>query len=248
MKLSARCPSCEKTVEVGPENSGQTLRCPECRARYTVLGIEDADPVSGEVPILPYVEPPLPGPHRGRDPLPGRRGTVRPWVRLWARLVDWWIWKQLMGVVLMVSGLSPGAEEGSPWTRLLVGLAFHIVALMLWVPVEAFLLSRWGTTPGKWLLRVRVTNGDGSSFSFERALLRSWRVFVRGMALGIWFVEWAMWIVAWRELRRGGQTRWDAAGAHRITHYRVGVIRTAVAITILIGIDLARTYYFLYIA
>jgi uncharacterized RDD family membrane protein YckC len=239
MQPSTRCPSCEKVVEVRDHDAGRTLRCPECDARYTVLGSEGLDPSSEEVPVLPYREP-LPGPHRWRDPLPGRLREVRPWVRLWARIVDWMIWREILWPSMKVSGLLPDTES---WTReswLLLGLGFSCVALLLWVPVEALLLSTWGKTPGKWLLRVDLTGEDGEALSSEQALRRSMHVFVRGMACGLVLLEWVARLLAGFELRRTGKTRWDSAGGHCITHYRVGWTRTLVAVVIVIGPDLVR--------
>gem|GEM_PF-853887 len=55
-----------------------------------------------------------------------------------------------------------------------LGMSFYLgliaAAPFLWIPLEAFLLSRYGTTPGKSLFRMRVQNAVGGNLSFMQAL------------------------------------------------------------------------------
>ena len=55
-----------------------------------------------------------------------------------------------------------------------LGMSFYLsltfVIPLLWVPLEALLLSRYGTTPGKSLFRMRVHNEVGGNLSFIQAL------------------------------------------------------------------------------
>lgn len=44
---------------------------------------------------------------------------------------------------------------------------------LFWIPIEAFLLSRYGTTPGKALFRMRVHNEISTNLSFKDALKRA---------------------------------------------------------------------------
>ncbi|MDG2122058.1 MAG: RDD family protein, partial [Verrucomicrobiales bacterium] len=87
-------------------------------------------------------------PEEEPPPLPEQEEVtvVRPWVRFWARMVDW----NLMGVLI---GL-----VAHPFGGLGMGVtAMAIVSITFgWGLLEAVILSRWGTTPGKYLLGVWV--------------------------------------------------------------------------------------------
>ena len=75
---------------------------------------------------------------------------VRPWVRLFARMVDGLLWGLILGFILLL--VSPAFFEDDTYQFL-----FPVGASLLWVPVEALFLWRLGWTPGKLLLGTRVT-------------------------------------------------------------------------------------------
>ena len=55
----------------------------------------------------------------------------------------------------------------------------------IWLPIEALLLSRWGTTPGKWIMGIRVEHEDGRKLTFAEAADRTWVVYIKGMGANI---------------------------------------------------------------
>jgi hypothetical protein len=77
---------------------------------------------------------------------------VRPWVRYWARVFDIYFFSILGGG--LIGAFAPNAALSSP----LIG----VVLLLIWVFVESLLLSTFGTTPGKWLFKVRLISPTGS--------------------------------------------------------------------------------------
>lgn len=62
-------------------------------------------------------------------------------------------------------------------------ISFAIPFLM--IPIEAFMLSKWGTTPGKWLFGLSAWDKNGYTLSYEEAKTRSWRVIKEGYGFGI---------------------------------------------------------------
>jgi len=136
----------------------------------------------------------------------------RPVVRFVARTLD-------SLVLLLVAGV--GAEAMGTSVPLLV------MPLLL-IPFEALLLSTWGYTPGKWLLRVAVRDADGRRLSFREALHRTGAVtvFCLGGASEAGLIT---PIVSYRHLKRDGATYWDKLGNFRVWHGRVGAVRTVVA-------------------
>jgi uncharacterized RDD family membrane protein YckC len=76
-------------------------------------------------------------------------------------------------------------ENMSPAKALFPLFGFGLVlAGLLWMFVCLFLFSflegRWGVTPGKWLLRIRVIGADLKHCGFGRALIRNLLKFVDG--------------------------------------------------------------------
>ena len=238
MTISVQCPFCEERAELRDSERGRTMRCPACRETYTVLGAEDPAP-DGLTPTLPHVAK-ADAPDPWRDPLPGKRGSVRPWVRFWARILEMVVWGEVLWAAIWWGGLLRPWESQVTENWLLVGFGYACLVRLSWVPLETLLLGTWGTTPGKWLLRIQVARADGRRLSPGDALRRSFHVYWRGMALGIWVLEFVGWILAFLELGRSGKTPWDARGNLVVTHRRIGLARILVLIALLVAPALAR--------
>src|SRR4029079_10665387 len=106
----------------------------------------------------------------------------RPWLRFWARMLDrFWFF--------MAFGLAVNPLLGNVVARIADVPLFQVlvdpVLLLLYVPMEAWLLSRFGSTPGRALLRVQVRRLDGSLPVFSQALRRSFQVYLKGLGLGL---------------------------------------------------------------
>ncbi|NPV82916.1 MAG: RDD family protein [Candidatus Aminicenantes bacterium] len=157
----------------------------------------------------------------------------RPWVRFVARFIDYNLFGIVFALVLLV--VAP---------RLLIIPEFFLgmLILFLWVFVEAGLLSTWGTTPGKWLLKTRVRDGAGNRLNFSRAFARSASVWLRGMGMGLPIISLITLAVAHKKLLRDGITVWDREGGFVVSHEKIGVARTAVALLFMAAIFLALIY------
>lgn len=147
----------------------------------------------------------------------------RPWVRLLARNVDY----VMFGLFLAeVAGLLDfDLFVKNPFM-------FAISTVLLWIPIEAALLSTLGYTPGKALLRVRVRKGLDSLPSFKAALRRSFRVWWigEGMCFPLFFPFTAG--AAYRNFKVTASTRWDRAGRFTVWHERIGRSRLAMLLLI----------------
>ena len=58
-----------------------------------------------------------------------------------------------------------------------------IILLFAWVFVESNLLNVFGTTPGKWLMGIRVLDSYGHKLNFSMSIKRSLLVWVKGLGL-----------------------------------------------------------------
>lgn len=104
---------------------------------------------------------------------------IHPWRRFFARTIDLSLFSLLMEFVLLVIfRLRPIPGD---FQQLLLGLLFGF----LYLPVEAWLLHQFGTTPGKWAMGIRLEWIEGGNLPYLEAIYRSWRVHKHGMAFGI---------------------------------------------------------------
>jgi uncharacterized RDD family membrane protein YckC len=136
----------------------------------------------------------------------------------------------------------------SPGSALLssdYGLAW--VAAFLWVPVEALLLVSLGTTPGKYLLGMRVQRADGRPLSFGNALHRAVSAWGLGCAFLIPLAYLFTFNSQYNRLRKGRESTWDESGGYVVIHSplslpRVLLLVVAVGLIIaLIALGASRT-------
>jgi len=150
---------------------------------------------------------------------------VRPWVRYWARYLDIVIFSIVFSIFVAI--FIPSVLDSSE-------IFLTILILFVWVFIESILLSNWGTTPGKWILKIQLKDKNGGKPEFAKALNRSFAVWFRGLGFGIPIVTLFTLIVAHNRLTKKGITSWDEEGHFTITHEKIGVVRTIVAVIIFV--------------
>lgn len=107
------------------------------------------------------------------------------WRRLLARLFDmWWEVPSIaFGGTLLLGALSDGFAQ---WVGTAAGAQwFGVICLPLGFLADAVLLAKFGVTPGKALLGVRVETLAGQPLGLRAAVLRTLGVWVAGLALTI---------------------------------------------------------------
>jgi uncharacterized RDD family membrane protein YckC len=154
----------------------------------------------------PYT-PPEQGPDTSAAPAPPNESfSIR---RFWARWLDLYLFAGIWWIAMYATGRDIGATLASPWVILL--------QYVPWFVLETFLLHRFGTTPGKWLLGIKVVNNDGSLLSLGEATRRSARVLFIGLGFGWGILALICQILAYFTAKRLGRPLWDHAGGHRVT-------------------------------
>lgn len=119
---------------------------------------------------------------------------IHPWRRWLARWLDYMFWGAIMNFVWFVL-LRVRPIPGDFGNTL-----FTIGALALYVPMEAFLLHRFGTTPGKYIMGIRLEYIQGGNLPYSEAIYRSLRVYVGGAGLGIPLVGFVLYIQRYCQL------------------------------------------------
>lgn len=158
----------------------------------------------------------------------GRTGT-HPWQRWLARVVDVYVvFAFVLGVVMLFAGISVPNN----------GLLFGLALLVCWIPVEALLLSNWGTTPGKALMNIRVVRTDGRYLTTGEALGRAINVWISGLAFGIPIANLFTLLGSYNRLKKTGATSWDEDW-YRVVHGEIGVWRALGVMGVIILMILA---------
>ena len=110
-----------------------------------------------------------------------REIVIRPYHpvrRFLARLTDYML-VEIFLEFLMVVVLRIRPFEGFLSNLISYGVPF------LMIPVNAWMLSKWGTTPGKWLYDLSVLSENGCTLGFTEAAKREWQVLKDGYGFGI---------------------------------------------------------------
>jgi len=129
--------------------------------------------------------------------------------RFWARWFDLYLFSGTWWIVLWATGRDIEATLLNPWAML-----FQYVP---WFVLEAFLLHRLATTPGKWLLGLTVLNDNGTRLNPTDASRRAARVLFIGLGFGWGPLSLVCQILALFNAKRLGRPLWDHAGGHRVT-------------------------------
>lgn len=150
------------------------------------------------------------------SPVLGRRFWAR-WLDIHVYIAAWWL-------CMWFSGRNIDAVFANLWIM--------AAQLVPWFIAESILIHHFATTPGKWLLGLRVVNTNGTPLSLKAATVRSFRILVGGIGFG-----WALLAVFCQALsyftaKRLGNALWDHAVGHRVEYRPLAAWRIITAICI----------------
>jgi hypothetical protein len=213
---------CEGMPEWKPANSVATLWIsPPQPARPPQAA---ASPRASDSPYAPPAAAPLTdvdwSGHVPQGP------QIRPWVRYWARTLDFLVFSLIFGVAAAV--IYPEFAEMHDSLTGIVLLGFYNF-------FEPAMLALFGTTPFKALLRVRLRNQDGSKLSYWRGLGRVLTIWVAGQGLGIPIAALITNIYSYTRLTNQGITSWDQSGNFTVSHQPVEWWRWLIVIGVIVG-------------
>lgn len=147
------------------------------------------------------------------------------WHRFFARSIDVFIGGLLIGFLISSEVM------GGSFTFLLPSLV-----LLALIPIEAWFLSRWGMTPGKWILRIRVVHTENRLLTFQEAAQRNFKVIMSGMGFGLPLLQVLFNVLAYKEFVDTGSTSWDRSCKTHLQHATMSPLHIGVAIVVGIGI------------
>lgn len=202
----------------------------ELNAAYAVLSDSD---LRAEYDALLARQRAQHQPPAAPEPTAPPNNIARPWMRFWARKLDVMAFSLAAAIVLWIAAIVLEIMAGEtlssvePW---FLGLLIVLAWVLALPTLEAALLSLTGTTPGKWLLRVRLQSGDRADILFMDAFERSIRVWWRGLGAGVPVLTHITMLMGYTALKGDGVTTWDRDGNFTVTHGRVGPLRAATAV------------------
>lgn len=141
----------------------------------------------------------------GPPPIPAPPVLAR---RFWARWFDLITYAGIWWICMWAAGRDIGSALRNPWI-----LLPHYIP---WFVLEAFLIQRFATTPGKWLMGLRVLNRNGSKLSLAQSTRRSARVLFTGIGFGWDLLAIFCQLLSYFTAKRIGNALWDYAGGHQV--------------------------------
>jgi uncharacterized RDD family membrane protein YckC len=129
--------------------------------------------------------------------------------RFWARWLDLMTYLAAWWLLMYVLGGDIGAMVQNHWIQFSLFIP--------WFAIEAWLLHRFGTTPGKWLLGIRVVNEDETKLTLKSSIWRSILVWIAGVGFGWQVLVLLCQTMSWFTARKIGKPVWDYMGHHKIT-------------------------------
>jgi uncharacterized RDD family membrane protein YckC len=165
------------------------------------------------------MEPP---PETSRKPPVPSSGPDGPHLvrRFWARWFDLYLFSGIWWFGMWAAGRDIGGILNNPWIILFMYVP--------WFALEAVLLHRYGFTPGKWLLGIRVVNDNGVLMSLAESIRRAARVLFLGVGFGWGVLALICQIMAFFTTRRIGRPLWDHAGGHHLETTPLNPLRLVV--------------------
>ncbi len=158
--------------------------------------------------------------NRNSQPAEQCVNQVRPWVRYWARMLDFFILTCLT-IVFLFLDIAPLGDLDEPAPK----FVFVAGIILTWIIIETLVLGVFGTTPGKSLFKIKLTKNDGSLASLGSVFSRTLLVWIKGLGLAIPIVWIFTMLVSYFRLKEKGTASWDASNELKVTHGRIGGLR-----------------------
>lgn len=146
-----------------------------------------------------------------REPVPKEPHPVRRYV---ARVLDASLVSIVIQFVLYVVLRLRPIPTGFVTT--LISIGYCLISL----PVNAFFIHRWGTTPGKWIMGIRVLDFTGKKMTYIDALFREWLAFGSGLGWCLPIYEYYRLYKSFKSYVQTGETDWDEGSVAQFTQWR----------------------------
>lgn len=155
--------------------------------------------------------------------------ATHPWARWFARLwLDYLFATLIVGALLMFA--FPGGDLLSN------DYALMWVSTVFWIVVEAVFVASIGTTPGKYLVGIRIEKPGGALLSLSESFSRAASAWAIGCACFLPLVPLLTLNAQYNRLREGRPATWDARGGFVVVHTPLGTARSLLLVLVVLGV------------
>lgn len=158
-----------------------------------------------------------------------------PWRRFFARDLDLILYGVIWTMVLGLCKVNIAARDAG------YQLLDSVVTVLLMLAIEPFLLSRFGTTIGKWVFGLGVTDLDGGRLSYRAAFERLKLVIWRGCGLFLPIYRLVRLWKSYRACSAGENLEWDWEYDAVVTLRRGKTLRAVLGVTAILAAALGLT-------
>jgi len=149
-----------------------------------------------------------------------------PWLRFFARTIDVYFGSTIILIVLSYAVGYFFPQNVTGYLELIENPIISVFILyLLWIPIEALLISTTSTTFAKWVFGINVLSKTGDKLDFIASMKRVFLIFFKGEALGIPIIILFTRIAAYKHLKKTGTTLWDNSVCSVVTHKKLGILR-----------------------
>jgi uncharacterized RDD family membrane protein YckC len=126
--------------------------------------------------------------------IPGNLPYAGFWIRVGAKLIDGVVMMIVIipvfilvfGSVFMAAFKNPGGAPPDISPGLIA--IYYFVAIAFPAIYNTFCVGKWGATPGKMAVKLKIVRADGSAISYKRSLGRHFAEMLSGMILYIGYI------------------------------------------------------------
>jgi hypothetical protein len=128
----------------------------------------------------------------------------------------------VLGIIAPESSLL-SSDYGLAWT-----------AAFAWIPLEAGFVAAFGTTPGKYLVGIRVVTNHGARLTYSQAIGRAMSAWFFGCAMLLPIVFLFTFNAQYNRLKGGKPASWDERGGYVVTQSPLSVGRKVLVTSIVL--------------
>ncbi|MDD5359181.1 MAG: RDD family protein [Sulfurovaceae bacterium] len=176
----------------------------------------------------------------------------KAWLRYFARISDMFFMLILlisvMGFAFMILALIALKLFPSylfPWDMLSSLLVFvqTLLIIIVYLFIEAKIISKYGTTPFKKLLGISIVDINGEKLDYKTSLIRNLTLWLKGLGLTIPFISLIALIMSYNGYVEQGTTPWDKDNGVVVQYEPISTIRFAIGIIFGISALIFNAYF-----
>ena len=154
------------------------------------------------------------------DTIPKLKAPIRRYI---ARTIDYNLYNLIIQCfVILILNVRTVENVG-------LSIIVSILTILLMLFIEPFLLSKFSTTLGKWLLGLKITDEDGNHLTYKDAFNRTIEVIIYGCGLYIPFIFLICYFVSYRKLNKNEELAWEEGNTYLTSDiHLIHIIRTLI--------------------